>query len=130
MITTLDKEKDFFISYTGKDENWATWIAETLENAGYSTIIQAWDFKAGGSFINDMNEAIKICSKVILVLSEKEHPDTAATYNNIASVYDRQGDYPKALEWYRKALDIFERKLGSEHPNTKTVKENIKALEQ
>ncbi|OPX45117.1 regulatory protein AfsR [Ruminiclostridium hungatei] len=47
------------------------WIAETLENNDYSTIIQAWDFKVGGSFVNDMNEAIKICKKVILVLSEK-----------------------------------------------------------
>ncbi len=71
MITDIDKEKDFFISYTGKDEKWAEWIAETLENNGYSTIIQAWDFKVGGSFVNDMNEAIKRCKKVMLVLSEK-----------------------------------------------------------
>ena len=71
MITNINKEKDFFISYTGKDEKWATWIAETLENNGCSTINQAWDFKVGGSFVNDMNEAIKRCKKVILVLSEK-----------------------------------------------------------
>ena len=70
MITNIDKEKDFFISYTGKDDKWAEWIAETLENNGCSTIIQAWDFKVGGSFVNDMNEAIKMCKKVILVLSE------------------------------------------------------------
>lgn len=71
MITNIDKEKDFFISYTGKDEKWAEWIAEILGNNGCSTIIQAWDFKVGGSFVNDMNEAIKRCKKVILVLSEK-----------------------------------------------------------
>jgi hypothetical protein len=28
----MDTKKDFFISYTGKDEQWATWIAATLEN--------------------------------------------------------------------------------------------------
>ena len=71
MNTTTDKQKDFFISYTSQDENWATWIAETLESKGYSTSIQAWDFQAGGSFVNDMHEAIKKCQKIILVLSEK-----------------------------------------------------------
>jgi hypothetical protein len=41
----MKKEKDFFISYTGKDRPWAEWIAWHLENrGGYSTIIQAWDF--------------------------------------------------------------------------------------
>jgi tetratricopeptide (TPR) repeat protein len=71
MINNSNKEKDFFISYADKDENWAAWIAETLESKGYSTIIQVWDFKAGGSFVNDIDEAIKKCRKVILVLSER-----------------------------------------------------------
>jgi len=62
-------EIDFFISYTKKDEKWATWIAEVLESNGCKTIIQAWDFKTGGNFINDMHEAIKKCKKVVIVLS-------------------------------------------------------------
>jgi phage replication-related protein YjqB (UPF0714/DUF867 family) len=37
---------DFFISYTGKDQKWAEWIAWHLEEAGYSTVLQAWDFHA------------------------------------------------------------------------------------
>jgi len=32
-------KKDFFISYTGADRQWAEWIAWHLEQAGYSTII-------------------------------------------------------------------------------------------
>ncbi|MDR3267631.1 MAG: toll/interleukin-1 receptor domain-containing protein [Tannerella sp.] len=28
-------KKDFFINYTGNDEQWATWIAGTLENNQY-----------------------------------------------------------------------------------------------
>ena len=64
-----------------------------------------------------------------LVISEKvlglEHPDTAATYNNIAGVYSRQGDYPKALEWFHKALVISEKVLGLEHPSTATTYNNI-----
>ena len=41
----MDNNYDFFISYNHKDEQWATWIAKTLEDSGYTTIIQAWDFK-------------------------------------------------------------------------------------
>ena len=39
--------KDFFISYTGADQQWAEWIAWQLDHAGYTTILQAWDFHAG-----------------------------------------------------------------------------------
>jgi tetratricopeptide (TPR) repeat protein len=38
----------------------------------------------------------------------KEHPDTAAIYSDIAEIYDEQADYPRALEWYQKALTIYE----------------------
>jgi TIR domain len=33
--------RDFFISYTGADVAWAGWIADTLERAGYTTVLQA-----------------------------------------------------------------------------------------
>ncbi len=62
-------------------------------------------------------------------LSEKvlgnEHPDTATTYNNLASVYYHKGDYTKALEWHHKALTICEKVMGKEHPNTATTYNNI-----
>ena len=35
-----------------------------------------------------------------------DHSDTAKVYNNMAMVYDHQGEYEKALEWYEKGLDI------------------------
>ena len=54
-----------------------------------------------------------------------EHPDTAATYYNIAGVYYRMGDYDKALEYYNKALVIVEKVLGAEHPNTAATYNNI-----
>ena len=41
----------------------------------------------------------------------KKHPETATAYNNIAGVYDSQGDYAKALEWLQRALGIWERVL-------------------
>ena len=57
-----------------------------------------------------------------------QHPDTAMSYNNIGLVYNSQGDYDQALEYCQKALEIFEKALGAEHPYTKTVKENIELL--
>src|SRR5829696_4725671 len=42
---------DFFISYTGADQAWAEWIAEQLEAAGYTTLLQAWDFRPGENFV-------------------------------------------------------------------------------
>jgi len=55
----------------------------------------------------------------------KEHPDTATAYNNIASVYLYQRDYPKALEWYQKSLVIYEKILGKKHPLTINTHNNI-----
>ena len=61
--------KDFFISYTTADEKWAEWIAWQLEEAGYSVVIQAWDFKAGENFVIEMQNAATQCQKIIVVLS-------------------------------------------------------------
>ncbi|MDL2270127.1 tetratricopeptide repeat protein, partial [Desulfosarcina sp. OttesenSCG-928-A07] len=42
--------------------------------------------------------------KKSLAIREKhlgpDHPDTGTSYNNIGSVYESQGEYEKALEWY------------------------------
>jgi len=61
--------KDFFISYNTADQNWAEWIAWQLEEAGYSVVIQAWDFKAGQNFVLEMQNATTQCRKTIVVLS-------------------------------------------------------------
>ena len=63
--------RDFFISYTGVDRPWAEWIAWHLEQVGFSTIIQARDFHAGGNFILEMHRAAKGASRTIAVLSSK-----------------------------------------------------------
>jgi len=61
--------KGFFISYTGADQAWAEWIAETLELAGHSTVVQAWDFRPGQNFIQRMNQALAEAEWVLAVLS-------------------------------------------------------------
>jgi hypothetical protein len=64
-----EARKDFFISYTQTDKQWAEWIAFELELAGYQVILQAWDFRPGANFIDEMNEATCIAERTIAVLS-------------------------------------------------------------
>jgi len=61
--------KDFFISYTSADKKWAEWIAWQLEEAQYSTILQAWDFRPGMNFVLEMNKASSLARCTIIVLS-------------------------------------------------------------
>jgi len=60
---------DFFISYTRADRDWAEWIAWRLEEAGYSTVLQAWDFRPGANFVLQMDELVKKARRTIAVLS-------------------------------------------------------------
>jgi TIR domain len=62
-------KKDFFISYTHEDREWAEWIAWQLEAADVSTVLQAWDFHPSQNFIREMHEASKSASRTIAVLS-------------------------------------------------------------
>jgi tetratricopeptide (TPR) repeat protein len=64
-----DAGKDFFISYTSADKKWAEWIAWQLEEAQYSTILQAWDFRPGMNFVAEMDDAAKHAERTIPVLS-------------------------------------------------------------
>ena len=41
----------------------------------------------------------------------------AKSYNNIGLVYETQGKYEEALEYYQKSLDIRIRVFGSDHPD-------------
>jgi hypothetical protein len=60
---------DFFLSYTGADVAWAEWAAGVLENAGFSTILQAWDFRPGSNFVLDMDDALRRSDRVMPLLS-------------------------------------------------------------
>ena len=48
----------------------------------------------------------------------KEHEKTAKSYNNLSSVYWRQSNFEKALEYDFKALAIQEKIFGTEHSDT------------
>jgi len=61
--------KDFFISYNSADKERAEWIAWQLEAAGYTTVIQAWDFGPGQNFVLAMQQAAADAKRTIAVLS-------------------------------------------------------------
>jgi hypothetical protein len=59
----------FFISYTSADQAWAEWVAWQLEDQGYSTVLQAWDFRPGSNFVLGMQAAAAESERTIIILS-------------------------------------------------------------
>jgi tetratricopeptide (TPR) repeat protein len=55
----------------------------------------------------------------------KYHPFTLNTVNNMAVLFDKQGQNEKALEWYGRALDGKEKILGKDHPFTLNTVHNM-----
>src|SRR6266536_374613 len=65
----MDVERDFLVSYNSADRGWAEWIAWQLEEAGYTTVLQAWDFIPGSNFVVEMDKAARQAKRTIAVLS-------------------------------------------------------------
>ncbi len=57
-----------------------------------------------------------------------EHPDVATSLNNLALLYQAQGNYAEAEPLFRRSLAIYEKALGPEHPSVATSLENYAAL--
>jgi hypothetical protein len=68
-MTFAETIRNFFISYTAVDRQWAEWIAWELEEARYTAILQAWDFTPGSHFVTAMHLATQITERTIAVLS-------------------------------------------------------------
>jgi TPR repeat protein/predicted NBD/HSP70 family sugar kinase len=64
-------KKSFFISYTGADIERAKWVTKTLEDNGYTAIIQARDFLVGTHFPQNMDEALKNTEAVLTIVSAR-----------------------------------------------------------
>jgi tetratricopeptide (TPR) repeat protein len=68
--------------------------------------------------------ALAICEQQLGPL----HPDTASTLNNLANLYQVQGQYAQAEPLFRRALAIYEYVLGPEHPHTQGTRRNYALL--
>lgn len=94
-------ERDFLISYADADKQWAEWIAEELEGAGYSTILRGWDFEPGANFVVEMNDATRRAKRTLLLLSPDylkgfdEHPEWTVAFSE-----DKAGRQRKLLPIY------------------------------
>jgi hypothetical protein len=51
-----------------------------------------------------------------------DHPDVAVSYQNLAAVYQMQGNHVQTKERVTKAYHIFLKKLGPDHPQTQGLK--------
>src|SRR5262249_34668973 len=56
--------------YTKPDLEWACWIAWKLEEAGYSVVMQDWDFRPGENFVLRMHDASKHTRATIAIFSD------------------------------------------------------------
>lgn len=61
--------EDFFVSYNKADKSWAIGLADWLDQAGFTAILQELDFVAGSNFPSEMHRALKVAQRLILVLS-------------------------------------------------------------
>jgi tetratricopeptide (TPR) repeat protein len=65
----MSQTADFFVSYTSADRAWAEWIAWQLEAEGYQVVVQAWDFRPGRDFVEQMHQVVEEAQRTIAVLS-------------------------------------------------------------
>ena len=56
------------------------------------------------------------------------HPNVATSLNNLAALYQTQGNYAQAEPLYKRALAIWEKALGPVHPNVATILEGYSDL--
>jgi hypothetical protein len=88
----IDKDmKDFFISYATEDAEWAEWIAWQLEDAGHTTVLQAWDFRPGCNFVLEMNKATEVSNRTIAVLSAR-YLEKLFTHSEWAAAFAKDPD--------------------------------------
>lgn len=66
--STKSESRDFFVSFTKNDKDWASWVAWSLEDAGYSVFLQDWDFR--GNFIVEMDKAHRFAKRTIAIISD------------------------------------------------------------
>ena len=79
----------------------------------------------------DYASALEYHQKALPIIKSvfgENHPNTATTYNSIASVYLTQGKYASALEYYKMALPILESVPGATHPYAATIYTNIASV--
>ena len=79
------------------------------------------------------DRAVVVAKKALEVAERNvgpNHPDVAASLNNLAMLHQAMADYGKAKPLYEKAMEICRKALGDEHPSYAKSLSNLAALYQ
>jgi CHAT domain-containing protein/Tfp pilus assembly protein PilF len=79
------------------------------------------------------SEAVPLAQRVLRIREAAlgpNHPDVAASLNNLAILYQSQGLYSDAEPLFKRALTINEKAFGANHPNMATALNNLAELYQ
>ena len=56
------------------------------------------------------------------------HPSVAMRWNNLGNAWADKGDYDKAIDYFEKALPLFIKFLGEDHPYSQETIANIESV--
>ncbi|WP_031291855.1 tetratricopeptide repeat protein, partial [Leptolyngbya sp. Heron Island J] len=76
-------------------------------------------------------EAIPLAERRVEIVEAQlgpQHPEVAASLNNLAELYRLQGRYEEAEPLYQRSLGILEAQLGPQHPEVATNLNNLGLL--
>ncbi|MEX2304427.1 MAG: tetratricopeptide repeat protein [Bryobacterales bacterium] len=59
-----------------------------------------------------------------------DHPEVARDANNIGQILQAQGDLAGALKHAQRALRVFEKVFGPDHPQTRIAAGNIRGIQE
>jgi tetratricopeptide (TPR) repeat protein len=60
--------------------------------------------------------------KINEAVLDENHPDLAISYNNISLIYQALGDLPRASEYARRSVQIFQANFEDGHPSLETAR--------
>ena len=90
-----------------------------------------------GSFPDDMMAHLSTCSELLphattllqhIQESETEYAEGFMLQGSVAKSLNSMGDYDKALQWYQRALDGYEKTLRNDHPSTLNAVKNMASV--
>jgi len=86
------------------------------------------DFYRGQGQYNLAEIHCNNCLKAVKSRLGENHPDVAASLNNLAALYRSQGRYEEAEPLYLQALELRKRLLGENHPDVATSLNDLAVL--
>jgi len=135
-IVISSNEQESVSSYQNQEESRKYGMNSSLDTATRLNNLGVTFQKTGlrvsaendGSSVNS-NEIASAAYRASLKIKRKQfgnsHPSVATTLNNLGSIYYSEGDFCRALDYYKKALDIMTYYLGPKDVNVATIWHNI-----